>query len=82
LELASLREKGLNIGQIWKFHTCMFCTLHFKLKFHKFPHFKWIFSQHNICSLHQDLSNHYSHAHVWIWQMAFSKRRSFRHNCA
>ena len=38
----------------------MFCTLHFKLKFHQFPHFKWIFANHNNCSLHQNLSNHYS----------------------
>ena len=32
------------------------------------------FAQHNNCSLHQDLSNHYSHDHVWIWQMALSKK--------
>jgi hypothetical protein len=60
----------------------MFCTLHFKLQFHQFPHLKWIFSQHNNCSLHQNLSNHYSHDHVWIWQMVFSKRRSFWFNYA
>jgi hypothetical protein len=52
-------------------------TLHFKLKFHKFPHFKWVFIQHNNCSLHQYLSNHYSHDHVWIWKVAFSKKGIF-----
>jgi hypothetical protein len=77
LKLASSKHKGLNIGQIWKPCIDMFCTSHFKLKFHQFPHFKWIFSQHNNCSLHQNLSNHYSYDHVWSWQVLVSRRRSF-----
>ena len=34
LKFASSKQRGLNIGQIWKPCLCMFCTLHFKLKIH------------------------------------------------
>ena len=82
LRLASLKQKGLKLVHFGKISIYMFCTLNFMASFQYFPNSKWIFVQHNICSLCQDLSNHYPHAYVSIFQLAFSKRWSFMINYA
>ena len=77
MRLSSLKHKGLKLVHFGKFLKYMFCTLNFMVSFQYFPNSKWIFVQHRFCSLCQDLSNHYSHAYVWIFHMGLSKRGTF-----
>ena len=75
--LTSLKQKSLKLVLFGKFFKYMFCTLNFMVSFQYFQNSKWIFVQHSFCSLCQYLSNHYSYAYVWIFQMGLLKRWIF-----